>query len=54
MVDAAAATTGRHGTLAELYERHAPAAGRLAYPLTDDRGVAEDLVREEGVDPEGR
>ena len=32
--------------LAELYERHAPAAGRLAYLLTGDRSLAEDLVQE--------
>jgi RNA polymerase sigma-70 factor (sigma-E family) len=33
-------------SLAELYERHAPAAARLAYLLTGDRTQAEDLVQE--------
>jgi RNA polymerase sigma-70 factor (sigma-E family) len=32
--------------LAELYERSAPAGFRLAYLLTGDRGLAEDLVQE--------
>jgi RNA polymerase sigma-70 factor (sigma-E family) len=54
VVDAAAATTGRQGTLAELYERHAPAAGRLAYLLTADRRAAEDLVQEAFVRVAGR
>jgi len=40
--------------LAELYERHAPAAGRLAYLLTGDRGMAEDLVQEAFVRIVGR
>jgi RNA polymerase sigma-70 factor (sigma-E family) len=42
------------GQLAELYERHAPAAGRLAYLLTGDRGLAEDLVQEAFVRVVGR
>ena len=37
---------GRAGRLAELYVRHADAAGRLAYLLTGDRALAEDLVQE--------
>jgi RNA polymerase sigma factor (sigma-70 family) len=40
--------------LAELYERHAPAAGRLAYLLTGDRTLAEDLVQEAFVRVVGR
>jgi RNA polymerase sigma-70 factor (sigma-E family) len=42
------------GGVAELYERHAPAAGRLAYLLTGDRGLAEDLVQEAFVRVVGR
>ncbi len=34
------------GRLAELYVRHAPDALRLAYLLTGDRALAEDLVQE--------
>jgi RNA polymerase sigma-70 factor (sigma-E family) len=40
--------------LAELYERHAPAAARLAYLLTGDRNRAEDLVQEAFVRLAGR
>ncbi len=40
--------------LADLYRRHAPAAGRLAYLLTGDRGLAEDLVQEAFVRVVGR
>jgi RNA polymerase sigma-70 factor (sigma-E family) len=40
--------------LAELYHRHAPAAGRLAYLLTGDRTLAEDLVQEAFVRVVGR
>lgn len=43
-----------NGVLAELYERHAPAAGRLAYLLTGDRALAEDLVQEAFVRVVGR
>jgi RNA polymerase sigma-70 factor (sigma-E family) len=46
------ATAG--GQLAELYERHAPAASRLAYLLTGDRAFAEDLVQEAFVRVVGR
>ena len=42
------------GVLAELYERHAPAAARLAYLLTGDRALAEDLVQEAFVRVVGR
>jgi RNA polymerase sigma-70 factor (sigma-E family) len=42
------------GQLAELYERHAPAAARLAYLLTGDRALAEDLVQEAFVRVVGR
>jgi RNA polymerase sigma-70 factor (sigma-E family) len=42
------------GVLADLYERHAPAAGRLAYLLTGDRVLAEDLVQEAFVRVVGR
>ena len=44
----------RHGGLAELYERHAPAAGRLAYLLTGSHEQAEDLVQEAFVRVVGR
>ena len=40
--------------IADLYERHAPAAGRFAYLLTGDRGLAEDLVQEAFVRVIGR
>lgn len=40
--------------LAELYERHAPAAGRLAFLLTGDRTTAEDLVQDAFVRVVGR
>jgi RNA polymerase sigma-70 factor (sigma-E family) len=40
--------------LAELYERHAPAAGRLAFLLTGDRTLAEDLVQDAFVRVVGR
>ena len=32
--------------LAELYSRHAPGGGRLAYLMTGDRALSEDLVQE--------
>jgi RNA polymerase sigma-70 factor (sigma-E family) len=40
--------------LAELYARHAPVAVRLAYLLTGDRAVAEDLVQDAFVRVAGR
>lgn len=42
------------GRLAELYRTHAPAAARLAYLLTGDRSLAEDLVQEAFVRLFGR
>jgi RNA polymerase sigma-70 factor (sigma-E family) len=40
-------TAGRRTeSLGELYARHAPAAGRLAYLLTGDRDLAEDIAQE--------
>jgi DNA-directed RNA polymerase specialized sigma24 family protein len=42
------------GQIADLYQRHVPAAGRFAYVLTGDRGQAEDLVQEAFVRVIGR
>jgi len=42
------------GRLAELYVRHAPAAGRFAYLLTADHQQAQDLVQEAFVRIVGR
>jgi RNA polymerase sigma-70 factor (sigma-E family) len=42
------------GRLAELYEAHADGARRLAYLLTGDRTVAEDLVHDAFVKLAGR
>ncbi|HEX2032419.1 MAG TPA: SigE family RNA polymerase sigma factor, partial [Actinomycetota bacterium] len=42
------------GRLADLYRAHAPAAARLAYLLTGDRSLAEDLVQEAFVRLFGR
>ena len=42
------------GRMGELYAAHAPAAGRLAYLLTGDRQMAEDLVQEAFVRMFGR
>src|SRR2546427_2317804 len=36
----------RHGRLEDLYKQHADGAGKLAYLLTGDRALAEDLVQE--------
>ena len=52
--DAQQADTPVGGALADLYERHVPAAGRLAYLLTGDRALAEDLVQEAFVRVVGR
>jgi RNA polymerase sigma-70 factor (sigma-E family) len=38
--------TSEGGRLGELYQRHAPDAVRLAYLLTGDRALAEDLSQE--------
>jgi RNA polymerase sigma-70 factor (sigma-E family) len=43
-----------HGRLSELYSRHAAEAIRLAYLLTGDRGLAEDLVQDAFVKLAGR
>ncbi len=43
--DAERVEVGREG-LAELYQRHGPDALRLAYLLTGDRSLAEDLTQE--------
>jgi RNA polymerase sigma-70 factor (sigma-E family) len=42
------------GRLGELYAAHAPEAGRLAYLLTGDRALSEDLVHEAFVRLFGR
>jgi DNA-directed RNA polymerase specialized sigma24 family protein len=42
------------GRLAELYARHSPAAGRLAYLLTGDADLGEDLTQEAFVRVFGR
>ena len=42
------------GRLGELYRRHAPEAVRLAYLLTGDRALAEDLAQEAFVRMFGR
>src|SRR6185503_20716782 len=41
-------------SLAELYERTAPGAVRLAYLLTGDRSVAEDITQDAFVRVSGR
>ena len=50
----AEAEGGRQGRLGELYERHAPSAVRLAYLLTGDHALAQDLVQEAFVRLYGR
>ena len=42
------------GRLADLYARHSPATGRLAYLLTGDAHLAEDLTQEAFVRAFGR
>lgn len=46
--------TSAEGRLSELYTRHGPAAQRLAFLLTGDRALAEDLVQEAFVRVVGR
>ena len=46
MVTDMGAEQGRTSRLAEVYARSAPAGFRLAYLLTGDRALAEDLVQE--------
>ena len=41
-------------TLSDLYVRHEPDGIRLAFPLTGDRALAEDLVRRVHPLPEPR
>jgi len=48
------ARTTDHGRIGELYLGHADAAVRLAYLLTGDRDVAEDLVQDAFVRLAGR
>src|SRR6058998_3162610 len=48
------ATAGNAGRLGELYLRHAHDAVRLAYLLTGDRALAEDLVQDAFVRLAGR
>lgn len=55
MVGADATGADRAGSgLAELYVRHTPAALRLAYLLTGDRDLAQDLVQDAFVRVAGR
>jgi RNA polymerase sigma-70 factor (sigma-E family) len=49
-----ATETAETGRLGELYREHAEPALRLAYQLTGDRGLAEDLVQEAFVRVAGR
>ena len=46
--------TAEHGRIGELYLGHADAAVRLAYLLTGDRDVAEDLVQDAFIRLAGR
>jgi RNA polymerase sigma-70 factor (sigma-E family) len=48
------ARTATGGRLADLYVRHADGAARLAYLLTGDRQVAEDIVQDAFVKLAGR
>src|SRR5919197_1909539 len=48
------ATAGETGRLGELYLRHADSAVRLAYLLTRDHALAEDLVQDAFVKLAGR
>jgi len=54
MQDTAGVTEAEGPRLAELYERHAAEAIRLAYALTGDRTLAEDLVQDAFVKLAGR
>ncbi len=50
----AEATDERVGRLEDLYVRHAPAAVRLAFLITSDRDLAQDLAQEAFVRVAGR
>jgi RNA polymerase sigma-70 factor (sigma-E family) len=52
--DAAPGTSEAAGRLEDLYVRHAPAALRLAFFLTGDRELAQDLVQDAFVRIAGR
>jgi RNA polymerase sigma-70 factor (sigma-E family) len=52
--EAEGVTTATGGRLADLYLRHADGAARLAYLLTGDRQVAEDIVQDAFVRLAGR
>ena len=52
--NATAAETARAGSLEDLYERTAPAALRLAYFVSGDRELAQDLVQEAFAHVAGR
>ena len=54
MARAETGVEARRPSLAELYERSAPAAVRLAYLLTGDRSVAEDITQDAFVRVSGR
>jgi RNA polymerase sigma-70 factor (sigma-E family) len=54
LVEGRTLVTEPTGQLAELYVRHVPAANRLAFLLTGDRGIAEDLVHDAFVRCVGR
>ncbi len=54
MSSEARALTRTRQKVGELYAQHAPAAGQLAYLLTGDRELAEDLVQEAFVKMLGR
>lgn len=52
--EARGGSVGRSGDLAELYRLHAPSAFRLAYLITGDRALAEDLTQDAFVKVFGR
>ena len=54
MADAGVEVAAGRAGLAELYERTAPGAVRLAYLLTGDRSVAEDITQDAFVRVSGR
>ena len=54
LVDRGTLVTEPTGQLAELYVRFVPAANRLAFLLTGDRALAEDLVHDAFVRCVGR